>query len=120
MRPFEKEFKEGTILYWERFHNHKTIALYKMSIHIQQRRQQLPQSKQASFQNYAGDLWNRYAAKYPYNDAKGNSLYPYYDDMHAQGKISDDEYARLREEDAKNVAEIKRLSEQLRKETAKD
>lgn len=120
MRPFEKEFKEGTILYWERFHNHKTITLYKMSIHIQQRRQQLPQNKQASFKNYAGDLWNRYAAKYPYKDAKGNSLYPYYNNLHEEGKISDEEYARLREEDAKDVAKINRLSEQLRIETAKN
>jgi hypothetical protein len=91
-----------------------------MIIHIQQRRQQLPQNKQASFKNYAGDLWNRYAAKYPYKDAKGNSLYPYYNNLHEEGKISDEEYARLREEDAKDVAKINRLSEQLRIETAKN
>jgi serine/threonine protein kinase len=118
--PFDKEVKNNSLKYRERFHSHKAIALLKMSIYIQQRRQQLPQHKHAQFQQYAGDLWNRYAAKYSYQDAKGNDLYPYYYDLHKENKISDEEYVRLCDEYEKDVAEINRLSEQLKKETAKE
>ena len=118
--PFDKEVKGGTILYRERFHNHRTIALLKLHIHIQKCNQKLPRSKQATFLHHAGDLWKRYEAKYPYQDVTGNDLFPYYDDLHKEGKISDEEYKRLCDEYEKDVAEINRLLEQLRKETAKE
>lgn len=118
--PFDKEVKGGTILYRERFHNHLTMALLQMQIHIQKCRQRLPRNKQVDFRHYAGDLWKRYAAKYPYQDATGNELYPYYYDLHKESKISDEEYARLCDEYEKDVTEINRLSDQLKKETAKE
>lgn len=118
--PFDKEVKGETILYRERFYNHLTRALLQMQIHIQKCRQRLPRNNQIDFRHYAGDLWKRYAAKYPYQDAKGNDLYPYYYDLHKEGKISDEEYVKLCDEYEKDVAEINRLSDQLKKETAKE
>lgn len=119
-KPVDTKLKEGKYLYREIFHNNLQITLLKMHIHIQQRRQMLPQEKQLSFVQYAQDLWSRYAAKYPYTDRNGNELYPYFDNLHRNGMLSEEEFARLREEDEKGVAEIHRLSAQLEKETAKD
>lgn len=119
-KPLDTKLKEGKDLYREIFHNNLQITLLKMYIHIQQRRQMLPQAKQASFVQYAQDLWQRYAAKYPYTDRDGEQLYPYFDNLHRNGMLSEEEFARLRKEDEKGVTEIYRLSAQLEKETAKD
>lgn len=119
-KPLDTKLKGGKYLYREIFHNNLQITLLKMHIHIQQRRQQLPQEKQVSFVQYAQDLWGRYAAKYPYTDNNGKQLYPYFEDLHRNGMLSEEEFARLRKEDEKGVAEIYRLSAQLEKETAKD
>ncbi len=120
IKPFDEEVNAGTILYREQFHNHKMIALLQMSVHIQQRRQQLPKSVQKAFKSYAGDLWNRYNAKYPYTDEKGKEIYPYYYDLHKEHLISDEEYEKLCDEYERNSSEIRRLSAQLGKETAKE
>ncbi len=120
IKPFDEEVNAGTILYREQFHNHKMIALLQMSVHIQQRRQQLPKSVQKAFKSYAGDLWNRYNAKYPYTDEKGKEIYPYYYDLHKEHLISDEEYEKLSDEYERNSSEIRRLSAQLGKETAKE
>lgn len=120
IKPFDEEVNAGTILYREQFHNHKMIALLKMSVHIQQRRQQLPKSVQKAFKSYAGDLWNRYNAKYPYTDEKGKEIYPYYYDLHKEHLISDEEYEKLSDEYERKSSEIRRLSAQLGKETAKE
>lgn len=120
LKPFDDEVNAGTILYREQFHNHKMIALLKMSVHIQQRRQQLPKSVQKAFKSYAGDLWNRYNAKYPYTDEKGKEIYPYYYDLHKEHLISDEEYEKLSDEYERNASEIRILSAQLGKETAKE
>lgn len=118
--PLDTKLKEGKNLYREIFHNNLQITLLKMHIHIQQRRQMLPQAKQVSFVQYAQDLWSRYADKYPYTDSNGNELYPYFENLHRNGKLPEEEFARLREEDEKGVAGIHRLSAQLKKETAKN
>ena len=120
IKPFDEEVNAGTILYREQFHNHKMIALLKMSVHIQQRRQQLPKSVQIAFKSYAGDLWNRYSAKYPYTDEKGKEIYPYYFDLHKEHLISDEEYEKLSDEYERDASEIRRLSARLGKETAKE
>ena len=120
IKPFDEEVNAGTILYREQFHNHKMIALLQMSVHIQQRRQQLPKSVQKAFKSYAGDLWNRYNAKYPYTDEKGKEIYPYYYDLHKEHLISDEEYEKLSDEYERNSSEIRRLSAQLGKQTAKE
>ena len=120
IKPFDEEVNAGTILYREQFHNHKMIALLQMSVHIQQRRQQLPKSVQTAFKSYAGDLWNRYSAKYPYTDEKGKEIYPYYYDLHKEHLISDEEYEKLSDEYERNASEIRILSAQLGLETAKE
>lgn len=120
IKPFDNDLNEGGILYREIFHNRLHITLFKMSIHIQQCRQHLPPEKQVAFVQYAQMLWGRYASKYPYTDSNGNSLYPYYEYLYKAGKLSEDEHARLRKEDAEEVAEINKLSAQLKIETAKD
>lgn len=119
-KPLDKKLKEEKILYYEIFHNQQQIALLKMHIHIQKCRQLLPQEKQNSFVQYAQNLWGRYAAKYPSTDENGQISYPYYENLYRQGAISEEEYARLSIENEKGVAEIYRLSAQLKKETAKD
>lgn len=118
--PFDKDMQEGKILYREIFHNNQVITLTKLHIHIQQRRQQLPLGKQVSFIQYAENLWARYAAKYPYTDENGHDLYPYYENLHKKGAISEEEYAQLSKEYEKGVAEIHRLAAQLKKETDKN
>lgn len=120
IEPFAIAINSGKIKYREIFQNQKQITLLKMSIHIQSRKKQLPQSKRASFQDYAGDMWNRYSARYPYTDKTGKDRYPNFSDLYKDGKLSDEEYERLCQEDEEGVKETEKFLKLLEIEMAKD
>ncbi len=115
-KPFDEEIESGAIVYSETFFVHRAITLYKILIHIEQRRQKLPRDKQKIFRQHVNDSWFDMVNSYEEYD----SVYKSYYSLHSEGKISDEEYDKLNEEFDTEESEVLRLGHLYAKESRKN
>lgn len=115
-KPFDEEIESGAIVYSETFFVHRAITLYKILIHIEQRRQKLPRDKQKIFRQHVNDSWFDMVNSYEEYD----SVYKSYYSLHSEGKMSDEEYDKLNEEFDTETSEMLRLGHLYAKESRKN
>ena len=116
-KPFNEEIKSGAIVYRETFYVRRAITNYKILVHIEQRRQQLPREKQKIFRQYINDSWYDMVNYY---DEYDDGRYKSYVSLHDEGKISDEEYEKLLEKDDAEYLELSRLGDLYVRESRKN
>ena len=119
-KPFDERIESGKILYKEEYLILRGITWYKILIHIQQRRQKLPREKQKIFMQQVNDSWYDMVNNYDEYDSDGNDIYKSFEALHSEGKISDEEYDKLREVYVVEESELFRLVDIYEKESRKN
>ncbi len=117
-KPFDEEIESGAIVYSETFFVHRAITLYKILIHIEQRRQQLPREKQKLYMQHITDSW--YDMVNDYDEYDKDWRYKSYESLHSEGLISDEEYDKLEKENLAEQSEMFRLGDLYAKESKKN
>lgn len=119
-KPFNERIESGKILYKEEYLILRGITWYKILIHIQQHRQRLPRNKQKIFMQHIDGSWYDMVNNYDEYDSDGNDIYKSFESLHSEGKISDEEYDKLREEYAAIESEFFKLLKIFEKESRKN
>ena len=119
-KPFDERIESGKILYKEEYLILRGITWYKILIHIQQHRQRLPRNKQKIFMQHIDGSWYDMVNNYDEYDSDGNDIYKSFESLHSEGKISDEEYDKLREEYAAIESEFFKLLKIFEKESRKN
>ncbi len=117
-KPFNEEIKSGAIVYKETFIVRRGITIYKILVHIEQRRQQLPREKQKLYMQHITDSW--YDMVNDYDEYDKDWRYKSYESLHSEGLISDEEYDKLEKENLAEQSEMFRLGDLYAKESKKN